>query len=313
MSGREDDDAVEAAAEEKLHCASCGKAEIDDIKLKDCNSCDLVRYCSDECQTNHKPEHEEACNKRAAELRDELLFKQPESTHLGDCPICMVPLPLDDGKHVMRPCCFNYVCKGCWHQSYKRELEERGRLPKCPYCREPFPTMDNREDFDKECMKYMQKRMKAKDPLAMYFVGSDHYAKGDYIGAFEWCTKAAELGHLEAHYLLAQLYGQGNGVEKDVGKETHHLEEAAIGGHPGARSNLAINDFTEGNMERAMKHWIIAANQGHDKPIKCLMELFKQKYVSKENLDAALRGYQAAIEATKSPQREEAEALFGRN
>ena len=33
--------------------------------------------------------------KRAAVLRDELLFKQPESSHLGDCPICCLPLPLD--------------------------------------------------------------------------------------------------------------------------------------------------------------------------------------------------------------------------
>eukprot|EP00986_Skeletonema_menzelii_P015812 scaffold12771_cov86-Skeletonema_menzelii.AAC.1 len=58
-------------------CASCGVAEVDEIKLKECNDCDLVRYCSDDCQIDHKPEHEEACKKRTAELRDELLFKQP--------------------------------------------------------------------------------------------------------------------------------------------------------------------------------------------------------------------------------------------
>ena len=67
-------------------CASCGIAEIDDIKLMPCDGCDLVRYCSDECQIEHKSEHQDACKKRAgeaAELRDELLFKQPESTHHG--------------------------------------------------------------------------------------------------------------------------------------------------------------------------------------------------------------------------------------
>ncbi len=69
-------------------CASCGIAEIDDIKLKQCDSCDLVRYCSLDCQREHKAQHEDVCKKRAAELRDKLLFKQPESTHLGDCPIC---------------------------------------------------------------------------------------------------------------------------------------------------------------------------------------------------------------------------------
>ena len=76
-------------------CACCGIAEIDDIKLmKDCDDCDLVKYCSGECKGNHKSEHEEECKKRAAELRDELLFKQPEGNHWGDCPsaVCLCRL-----------------------------------------------------------------------------------------------------------------------------------------------------------------------------------------------------------------------------
>ena len=70
-----------------ISCASCGVAEVDDIKSKECSACDLVRYCSDACRDDHKSEHEESCKIRAAKLRDELLFKQPESTHQGDCPI----------------------------------------------------------------------------------------------------------------------------------------------------------------------------------------------------------------------------------
>ena len=62
-------------------CASCGIAEIDDVKLKECDDCDLARYCGDECQKNHETEHKEECKKRAAELRDELLFKQPTRRH----------------------------------------------------------------------------------------------------------------------------------------------------------------------------------------------------------------------------------------
>jgi hypothetical protein len=45
-------------------CASCGIAEIDDIKLKDCDECDLVKYCSDKCKEDHRPQHEEACMER---------------------------------------------------------------------------------------------------------------------------------------------------------------------------------------------------------------------------------------------------------
>ena len=33
-----------------ISCASCGRAEVDDIKLKMCDGgCDLVKYCGDEC------------------------------------------------------------------------------------------------------------------------------------------------------------------------------------------------------------------------------------------------------------------------
>ena len=82
-------------------CASCGIAGVDDIKLKICNACDLVRYCSDKCQQEHLPHHEKACKERAAELHDEILFRQPESSSLGDCPICLLPLQLDTDKSMM--------------------------------------------------------------------------------------------------------------------------------------------------------------------------------------------------------------------
>ena len=52
-------------------CASCGIAEIDEIKLKKCAACESVRYCSDECEADHRQHHEGACEKRAAELRDD--------------------------------------------------------------------------------------------------------------------------------------------------------------------------------------------------------------------------------------------------
>jgi hypothetical protein len=38
------------------------------------------------------------------------------------------------------------------------------------------------------------------------------------------------------------------------------LEEAAIGGNPFARHNLALIEMKNGRPERAVKHYIIAAN-----------------------------------------------------
>jgi hypothetical protein len=71
-------------AEADKCCASCGIAEVDDIKLKKCAACDLVQYCSDECQRGHRQQHEAICKERVAKLRDEILFRQPESSHCGE-------------------------------------------------------------------------------------------------------------------------------------------------------------------------------------------------------------------------------------
>ena len=82
----------------------------------------------------------------------------------------------------------------------------------------------------------------------------------------------------------------------DYGKMVHHYEKAAIGGHPSARYNLGCYEEANGNMERAVKHFIIAANLGHDKSMKELRWYYSEGNITKEKLDATLRGYQAAID-----------------
>ena len=73
-----DEVVVDMSEGKSFSCASCGAVEDDDIKLVPCNGCDLVRYCSEACRELHRPAHAGKCRKREAELRDELLFKQPE-------------------------------------------------------------------------------------------------------------------------------------------------------------------------------------------------------------------------------------------
>lgn len=63
-------------------CASCGITGGDDINLKVCTACRLVKYCSVDCQKNHRSQHKRACKQKVTELRDEILFKQPENSHL---------------------------------------------------------------------------------------------------------------------------------------------------------------------------------------------------------------------------------------
>ena len=285
-------------------CASCGVAAGDDVKLKNCTACYLVKYCSIRCQKQHRRQHKKECRKRTAELRDELLFKQPESSHVGECPICCLPLSLDVKKSSMTACCSKLICNGCYCANERRE-EEASLDQRCPFCRAPLPKEG---DYD----KYIMKRIKANDPAAMRQEGLGKYYKGDFTGSFEYCSKAAEVGDADAHCQLSRLYNLGHGVEKDEKKEVHHLEEAAIRGHPKARYNLGCHESDNGNIERAVKHWIIAAAQGHDFSIKKLMDVFREEdgMVSKDDLAAALRAHQAAVDSAKCPQREAAEEYY---
>ena len=291
-------------ADATVCCASCGSAENDNVTLKNCTACYLVKYCGIKCQKDHRKQHKRACKKRAAELREELLFKQPESSCYGDCPICSLPLPLDDAKSALMACCSKKICHGCTIANKMREIEMRLEHT-CPFCREAVPKTT------KACYKQNLKRVKMNDPTAMCHHGMLQYEKGHYSRALEHWIKAAELDYALAHYHLAHLYLNGEGVEKDEGKGIYHLEEAAIGGNPDARRDLGLIENKKGNTERAVKHVIIAATQGHDESIELLMDGFKQGRVSNEELASALRAHKAAVDATKSPQRKKAEDFIG--
>ena len=285
-------------------CASCGIAAVDDVKLMDCTGgCDLVKYCGDNCQENHREQHEDECKKKLAEIRERDLFEQPDESHLGECPICCLPMPLDAHKSTFMGCCSKRICNGCCYANQKREIKE-GLQQRCPFCREPAPKSVEESD------KNVKKRIKKNDPAAMREMGKKRYDEGNYESAIEYWTKAAELGDAGAHYNLSIMYRKGQGVEKDAKEEIHHLEQASIGGHPAARNNLGCAEVVNGRYERAVKHFIIAANLGDDDSLKFVKKLYAEGHASKVDYADALRAYQAAVGETKSVEREEAEAFY---
>ena len=260
--------------------------------------CKRVNYCSDKCTENHREQHEEECKIRAAILHDNELFTQPDGSHRGECPICFLPMPLDHKQGLFQSCCSEYICNGCIIANWKSNGNVR-----CPFCRESWVD-------DKVAFKRLSKRVKANDPVALHYMGNKRVEEGDYQGAFECWTKAAELGDAIAHHQLGNMYDRGDGVEKDFEKAVYHYEKAAIGGHPIARHNLGAIEEKNGNIERAVKHLIIAANLGFEASMKGLWVAFSEGNITKEVLDATLRTHQAAIDAMKSPEREAAEAFY---
>ena len=303
-------------------------AGVDDIELEECNDCDLVKNCSDKCREEHRKQHKKDCKnfclrnliaaisetwnaERAAEIRDEILFRQPESSHLGECLICFLPLSLDQGKSTIHTCCSKIICNGCvyaqdLYANYTSNIHDNDRVKafRCPFCREPVTA-----DDEQYSIRQME-RIKASDPAALSHMGGKCYDEGDYDGALEYLTKAAELRDVNAHFLLGMMYKNGRGMKKDKEKAVHHYEKAAIGGHPTARNNLGYYEEENGNIERAVKHYIIAANLGNEVSMKTLWAMFKDGDITKEDLETTLRTHKTAIDAMKSSQRDAAERAF---
>jgi TPR repeat protein len=198
------------------------------------------------------------------------------------------------------------IFQGSNNANTMRELNDKLE-PKCPFCREPWAK--ERSDKNLE----WKKRAEANDPMALFSVGKKFYEEGDYDTAFEYFTKAVESGNVEANRFLSFLYRDGNGVEKDKKKQVYHLEEGAIAGNHAARYDLGFVEFGDfKRTDRAVKHWIIAASNGQNEAMKVLKDGYRQGLVTKDDLLQVLRAYQAAIDATKSPQREEANAALQR-
>ena len=220
----------------------------------------LVRYCNTNCQRNHWPKHKKECKIRAAELRDEALFKDPPAKE--ECPICFLPMPIrlmccmtlppatvlsvpiydyamanerlaDTNTEQYHSCCGKTICKGCIHS-----FRESGNSGRCPFCNA------DRSKTEEEIVEKIMKRVEANDATAIYVLGSYYYhglhgLQQDRAKAIELYDKAAELGCSNAHNQLGDEYRERG----DLKKATFHTEAAAMAGHEVARYNLGITKF----------------------------------------------------------------------
>jgi hypothetical protein len=84
-------------------------------------------------------------------------------------------------------------------------------------------------------------------------------------------------------------------------KAKFHVEAAAMAGHKVAtRSIVGYMENSSGNMERAVKHWTIAASAGDYTAMHELRTLFEQDYVSRESIDSTLAAYNSSCVETRS-------------
>jgi len=107
-------------------------------------------------------------------------------------------------------------------------------------------------------------------------------------------------------YNTIQAYLKGSGVKKDKKMAEYHCKLAAIGGHDGCRTMLGNIEKKAGNMDLAMKHYMIAASAGNDNSLKKVGEGYKGGYVTKEEYAKTLRAYKTSEDEIKSEERRRA-------
>ena len=237
-------------------------------------------------------------------LQQRLMTEGHERAEGDFCPICFLPIEHPTGQHsMMKVCCMKRACTGC-----VLAARQRGINDKCPFCRTPLPH------DDASTLAMVQRRVDKGDAEAIshlaevYYYGDLGLAK-DIPRAIELWTEAAELGLVDAHYNLGHLYCSGDGVEEDKPRGIYHWQQAALKGDVISRYNLGYAEFKEGNYDLAVQHYMISAKMGYEESLNNIKDLFMNGLATKAQYAEALRGYQTAVQDTKSPQREEAKRL----
>jgi len=242
-----------------------------------------------------------------AEQHDKELFKEPPPVE--DCPICFLLLPLlMTGKRYYE-CCGKEICSGCVHAPL---YDNQGNVvdnQKCPFCRRPPVNTDEEE------VERFEKLMDTGDAFAIHYAGC-FYKNGkrglpqDYKKALELFHRAAQLGHAESYCYIAFAHNNGEGVEVDTKKAEHYLELAAMKGSAQARWNLGnIEYYKAGNMDRALKHYMIAVRNGISQSLEKVKQLYSNGHATKDDYAKALRLYQEYLGDIKSRQRDAAAAV----
>ena len=300
-----------AILDDKSICANCGK-EGNDVNNV-CNKCKMVKYCNAACKKKHRHKHKKQCEehvrqaaKHAAKLHDIELFKEPPQLH-GDCPICFLRIPTSYSGWRYNACCGKVICSGCFYSPVYDNQGNEVIEKVCPFCRRPLP------DSDEEIIKRTTKRVETGDARAIHTFGS-YYFYGmygfpqDYDKALELYQRAAELGHAESYVSIGFAHNTGRGVEVDEKKVIHYNELGAMRGDATARNNLGHIEKKAGNMDRALKHYMIAVRGGESESLIAIQEFYTKGHATKDDYTKALQSYQSYLGEIKSDQRDKAAA-----
>ena len=281
-------------------CANCGKEGGDN--MNSCNKCDLVVYCNAACKKKHRSKHKKKCEKRAAELYDEKLFR--ENLPREECPICMLLLHHDTGLSAFFTCCGKIICNGCIY-AIRDGGKNIGAKDLCPFCRTP-KGVSVKEEANRVNKLVENGNANGYYQLAASYANGTYGIPQDQTRSNKLFLKAGELGCAHGYFNIGLAYEQGTGVTIDKKKAKHYFELAAMNGDINAKYNLGIVEGRDGNHQRALKHFLLAAKAGDNDSLDNVTDGYMDGFVTKEEYANTLREYQKSQDGMKSDARDKA-------
>ena len=227
-----------------------------------------------------------------------------------DCPVCFVPLPLDQASFLV--CCGKIICSACTIETVRAENAINIKRAKkkqppldhsCPFCRTAL-------DESKFRFEERVRKGDAKAAYSLAFKYRDGDARKnipkDKVKSLELLHHAADdLSSLNAMAELGHMYFYGKaGVTKDKVRGRKHLEDAVKMGNVHARYILGCIEDKEENIDLAILHWKVAAAAGEKHSMKVLWKCFSKGTLEKANLEETLRAHKEACDTMNSEERE---------
>jgi len=231
-----------------------------------------------------------------------------------ECPICLLPLSIKDNENTFMICCGKRICQGCTYKylitEFKNDSDTKTKRERlCAFCRQTAMCTDR--------IKKLKKLMKRGNTGAFIKMAKD-YKSGEGViqsdtKSLEMYIRAAELGCADAYGWIGSYYHDGTAVEQDTSKALDYFvisaKKGCITSHKLlARMNEGIESVYE-SIEHSIGHFKVLASAGDKDSMDILMDKYKEKALSKEDLTLTLRAFQTSNDAMKSNDRENARLI----
>jgi TPR repeat protein len=144
----------------------------------------------------------------------------------------------------------------------------------------------------------------AKDPAKCFALGSELYEGKELAQAFDWFTRAAELGHSEGQLQAGWHLANGMGVRQDLPRAVEWYGKAIAQGNATAMANLgAMYELGQGVPEdwvEAARHWKMSADKGWVKGIAAMGRAYQFGIGVPQNRDTSIEwNARAAAQGSK--------------